>query len=45
LVKKYLNDILLIFPEYPEIKKAELGDVGGIHGALALLKSRLGAQQ
>lgn len=40
LVKKYLNDILLIFPEYPEIKKAQLGDVGGLHGALELLKQQ-----
>lgn len=37
-VKKHLKEILRIFPEHPEIKKAELGEVGGLHGALAYLK-------
>lgn len=40
LVKKYLNEINTKFPELPEIKKAELGDFGGLHGALAFLKQQ-----
>lgn len=32
--KEYLRGILNIFPTLPVIKKAELGDFGGIHGAL-----------
>ena len=39
-VKKYLNDINSIFPELPEIKKAELEDFGGLYGALAFLKQQ-----
>ncbi len=38
-VKKSLQGILKIFPNLPEIKKAELGDVGGLHGALMYLKN------
>lgn len=37
-VKKKLNDTLTVFPEVPEIKKAELEDEGGLYGALALLE-------
>ena len=37
-VNKYLKEILIIFPKLPEIKKAKLGDVGGLHGALAYLR-------
>lgn len=33
-VRKYLNDILKIFPEKPQIVLAQLGDVGGLYGAL-----------
>jgi len=29
---------LKIFPKLPLIKKAELGDFGGLYGALAFLK-------
>jgi glucokinase len=36
-VEAYLRGILHIFPELPKIKKAELGDIGGLHGALAFL--------
>jgi len=36
-VKFHLKDILKIFPKHPEIKRAELGDVGGLHGALVYL--------
>jgi|TARA_Y100000310_G_scaffold325052_1_gene387904 predicted NBD/HSP70 family sugar kinase len=39
-VKKYLNDINSVFPELPEIKKAELGEFGGLHGALAFLNQK-----
>ncbi|MBV22359.1 MAG: hypothetical protein CMI57_02590 [Parcubacteria group bacterium] len=39
-VKKYLNDINSVFLELPEIKKAELGDFGGLHGALAFLNQK-----
>ncbi|MFH0804123.1 MAG: ROK family protein [Candidatus Zambryskibacteria bacterium] len=35
----YLKEILKIFPEIPPIKKAELGDFGGLYGALAYLKN------
>lgn len=34
-VKKYLTEILKIFPKIPEIKKAELADFGGLYGALS----------
>lgn len=37
-VRHYFEAALRIFPEKPEIKKAALKDVGGLHGALALLK-------
>ena len=37
--KTYLKEILTIFPELPIIKKAELGDFGGLYGALAYLKN------
>lgn len=37
-VKEHVGYILKIFPEIPEIKKAELGDIGGLHGALVYLK-------
>lgn len=38
--EKYLKDILKIFPEIPHIKKAELGDIGGLWGAMELLKQK-----
>jgi|SRR3989344_2114754 len=34
---EYLKDILKIFPELPIIKKAELGDFGGLWGGLAII--------
>jgi predicted NBD/HSP70 family sugar kinase len=37
--EKNLKEILKIFPELPAIRKAELGDFGGLYGALAYLKS------
>jgi glucokinase len=38
ILKSNLKKILKIFTTHPEIKKAELGDLGGLHGALAYLK-------
>ena len=35
--KEYLKEILTIFPELPEIKKAELGALGGLYGAMVLV--------
>ncbi len=37
-VRSYLKNTLKIFLHHPEVKKAELGDLGGLYGALALLK-------
>lgn len=34
-VQEYLKEILTIFPKIPPIKKALLGDLGGLYGALA----------
>ncbi len=39
-VEQYLKDILTIFPKIPPIKKALLGDVGGLYGALASIDVR-----
>lgn len=40
-VQEYLKGILKIFPEIPVLKKAELGDLGGLYGALEFLKQNL----
>jgi len=37
-IKKHLRETLHIFPEIPEIKKAELGNFGGLHGAMVRLR-------
>lgn len=37
-VRKYLAEILKIYPNIPPIEKAELGDFGGLYGALALAR-------
>jgi glucokinase len=37
-VKNKLEKTLKIFPEIPKIKKAELGDIGGLYGSLYYLK-------
>ena len=39
LVKKHLGNILKIFPTLPQIKKAELGDLSGLYGALSLSRN------
>lgn len=38
-IKKYMNQLLYIFPEHPDIRKATLIDLGGLHGSLAYLRS------
>ena len=38
-VEFYLKKYLTIFSENPKIKKAALGDLGGLHGALRLIHS------
>lgn len=39
--EEYLKGILKIYPEIPKVRKAELGDLGGLHGALELLKQQV----
>ncbi|MCI0542199.1 ROK family protein [bacterium] len=36
--EKYLKEICTIFPELPPLKHSELGDLGGLWGAMELLK-------
>lgn len=38
--KKYLEKIPRIFPTLPDIRKATLGDLGGLHGAIAYIKQK-----
>lgn len=39
-VKKKVKDLLIMFPDLPEIVKSELGDENGLYGAMELLKSK-----
>lgn len=39
--RNHFEKTLCIFPEKPEIKKAELEDEGGLHGALAFLRQNI----
>lgn len=39
-IEHHFNHTLTIFPERPRIRKAELGDIGGMHGALSLLRQK-----
>ena len=39
--EKELSQIMKVFPNLPTIKKAELQDVGGLHGALVYLKQNI----
>lgn len=39
-VEEHLKEILKIYPELPVIKMGELGDFGGLYGALAYLKNQ-----
>jgi len=41
--ESYLRETLKIFPKIPAVKKAELGALGGLHGALAYLKQQQAA--
>jgi predicted NBD/HSP70 family sugar kinase len=41
-VRQYLKESEHIVPDLPDIKKAALGDVGGLHGALTFLKQKMG---
>ena len=36
-IKFHLNEVLKIFPEQPRLLKAQLGDLGGLHGSMAYL--------
>lgn len=40
-IKFHVERLAHFLPEVPEIKRAELGDVGGLYGAMALAKSNL----
>jgi len=40
-VEEHLKNILTIFPKAPPIKKAQLGDEGGLYGALIFAKQQL----
>jgi predicted NBD/HSP70 family sugar kinase len=40
-VRSHLGGILRIYPELPHIVHSELGDIGGLYGALAFIKSRI----
>lgn len=40
-VERYLRQILKIFPEIPPLKKAALGELSGLHGALVYLHQQL----
>lgn len=40
-VREYLAGILHIYPQLPRIVKAELGDIGGIYGALQHVKNKM----
>ncbi|HLP44141.1 MAG TPA: ROK family protein, partial [Candidatus Nanoarchaeia archaeon] len=39
--EEYLKEVLKIYPEIPKIRKAELGDLGGLHGALEYLRQQV----
>lgn len=38
--KKYLQQHTTIFPSLPEVKKAALDDLGGLHGSIAYLQNK-----
>ncbi len=39
LAEKYLHEVLGKYPNIPPLKKAELGDFGGLYGGLAMLQN------
>jgi predicted NBD/HSP70 family sugar kinase len=42
--EEYFKMLLTIFPKRPQLAKATLGDLGGLHGALVYLKQSLSAK-
>lgn len=40
LVQTFLKDAFKIFPQPPKVTKAELGEIGGLYGALEYLKQK-----
>ena len=40
-VKTYLQQVMKMYPELPQIVKGGLGDVGGLYGGLAFVKNHL----
>lgn len=43
-VRAHLKGILQIYPELPLIEHSALGDIGGLHGALAYITQKIDAQ-
>ena len=41
-IEFHLDQLLKIFPEHPKLKKAALGDIGGLYGGLAFLGQNIG---
>lgn len=39
-VQRVVNKLLIMFPKFPPIKKATLGDFGGLYGALVFLRQQ-----
>ena len=44
-VRAHLKGILQIYPELPLVEHSALGDIGGLHGALAYIKQKLQEQK
>ncbi len=40
-IRRYVKEQLSIFPKIPQIKKAELSDLGGLYGAMVLISQHL----
>lgn len=40
-IRHYVAGMLHVYPQVPKILKAELGDIGGLHGALELARQKL----
>ncbi len=40
-IENKLRELLAIFPEIPDVKKAELGSFGGLHGALEFIGQKI----
>ncbi|MCA9386961.1 ROK family protein [Candidatus Dojkabacteria bacterium] len=40
-IKQMIQELLVVFPEIPDIKKAELADFGGLYGAMEHIKTFL----